>query len=669
MPLCERCELKSDTRGHGYTYAQLRQTTCEFCQLIYVGIAAILSPLTPLDNHSAFFPSFSPDEKDNFEVFSFIHGIFISFSCSWGTTCPWGILPTRRDITTLDSNGEGSFNTALGWIQNCVSQHECSGNISTPLPTRVINCGLDGSPIRIVNGNSKCARYVCLSHCWGEKRPLMTTSKTLAGFLEEIPWSAIPATFQDAIVFARKLGVQYIWIDSLCIIQDSAMDWAIESSRMADIYRNSYVTIAATASKSSMDGLGLKHIRQRGITLNGTTSSDIPYSIRCQYAIAPDTIRGKETPEGAIEHPIPSIRLLNDYGEVMPIFPLLMRGWVFQERLLSPRFLQFGRDELLWDCRESMLCECGQRQQRPDLPSNQVSLVKYNDSDLLAHKWRKIIELYCSLNLTFSTDNLPALSGLAKQMGEHRPESTYLAGLWSGSLEMDLLWIPYGPNRMQVDEYLAPSWSWASSGRRIIYPGLWRSHEKYPSVKTMESYFEVLSASCVASTVDPNGRVEDGFLKLSVPLFPLTVDPTPEDSQACILRYGKTPFFLGDGDHPKTRPGNWRMPFDDHSRRVFLDSMDTRGRLKDKKLYSCRLTRIEILENSTYVLVLGAREVIQIEFSLLLEQLDGSHNTFKRVGLLADGRVIDGHKGDAESWTKELSCFEGEISRSEVTIV
>ncbi|KAI1439858.1 HET-domain-containing protein [Annulohypoxylon stygium] len=583
-----------------------------------------------------------------------------------GTTCPWGILPTRRNITILDYNGEGSFNTTLAWIQGCVAQHQCSGNISMPLPTRVVNTGLDGSTIRVMNGSPKCARYVCLSHCWGQTRPLMTTSKTIASFSEDIPWSTIPATFQDAILFTRKLGIQYIWIDSLCIIQDNAMDWAIESSRMADIYKNSYVTIAATASESSTDGLGLRHTKQEGITLNGRKTSDIPYSVQCHYAMAPDTIRGKETPKAAIEHPISNVNLLSDYGEVMPVFPLLMRGWVFQERLLSPRFLQSGRDELLWDCRESMLCECGQRKRRPDLPYNQVSLG--TDNDLLPHKWRKIIEFYCSLSLTFSTDNLPALSGLAKHMGEHRPEATYLAGLWSDSLEIDLLWIPYGPDRMQVDEYLAPSWSWASSGRQIIYPGLWRSHEKQPSVKAIESYFKVLSASCVVSTVDTHGKVSDGFLKLSAPLFPLTLDPTIENSETCVLQHKKKSFFLDDGTHSKRRPGNWRYPFDEHPKRVFLDSIDTCGRLKDKKLYSCRLSRIEILEDSTYVLVLEAREVIQIEFSLLLEQLDDCHNTFRRIGLLADGRVIDGHKGDAESWVKEPSCFEGETNRTEVTI-
>lgn len=485
MPLYQRCEQKSDTSGHCFEFRHLKDTTCELCRVIYEGIVAILSPVTPDDNSSATFPPFSSDKRDNFEVDVFDQGILVSFWCSWGrvprspgkvirrrhrlsiigTTCPWGILPTRRDITTLDYGGEGSFNTALDWIQNCVTRHGCSDNALTVLPTRVVSTGVDDSPIRIVSGNLKHDRYICLSHCWGQERPLVTTTKNLSSFAEQIPWSAIPATFQDAILFARRLGIQYIWIDSLCIIQDSLADWAIESSRMADIYRNSYVTIAATSSKGSTGGLYLKHARQPGVTLRGETSLDKPYSIRCQYAMAPHNPVEEETPKNAIQHPISIVQALEDSGEVVPVFPLLTRGWVFQERLLSPRFLQFGRDELLWDCRESMLCECGQRY--PDLPYNQVN--PGTNDDLLAHKWRKTVEFYSTLNLTFPTDKLPALSGLAKRMSEHRPREIYLAGLWSNSLNLDLLWMPHGPERAQ-EEYLGPSWSWSCSGRRFIYP-------------------------------------------------------------------------------------------------------------------------------------------------------------------------------------------------------
>lgn len=508
---------------------------------------------------------------------------------------------------------------------------------------------------------------MCLSHCWGQERPLMTTTKNISSHLEEIPWSTIPATFKDAILFGRKLDIRYIWIDSLCIIQDSSTDWEIESSKMADIYRNSHITIAATAAKDSRGGLDTCHTRESSVKLRGRTASDKPYDICCQYAMAPMTSAGKDTPGRPIQHPISSIMTLEDYGGAIPVFPLLTRGWVFQERLLSPRFLQCGRDELLWDCRESMHCECGQRP--PDLPYNQVS-IGMSDNDLLAHKWRKIVEFYCSLNLTYDTDKLPALSGLARQMSEMKSEAAYLAGIWSDSLDLDLLWVPCGPDCSEGKEYLGPSWSWSSSGRRIIYPSVWRSQEHDPSVKVLEVYFEFINAFCTAGTADPNGRVTDGRLVMSVPLFPLIVGSASDNDESYVMRYKNTPFFQRDGSqvHMDKRPSNWRQLFDDFRRRVFLDNIAKRGQLKNK-IFSCRLARLEILEDSTYYLVFDARDTIQIEFSLLLEQIDEDKNVFRRIGLLADGRVVEGHKGDAQSWMNEPSCFEKDNERTQITII
>ncbi|KAJ8130503.1 hypothetical protein O1611_g3124 [Lasiodiplodia mahajangana] len=486
--------------------------------------------------------------------------------------------------------------------------------------------------------------------------------------MHEISWDSIPATFRDAISIARKLGVPYIWIDSLCIIQDSVRDWENESSKMAGIYRNSYVTIAGASSKDSKGGLGLSRPRQAGTTLTGTTSSGKAYSIRVQCSILPYSRIDEKTPKDGIQHPItPTTSIRDDFGGVFGVFPLLTRGWVFQERLLSPRFLQFGKDELLWDCKESMVCECGQRP--PDLPYNQVA-VRSKDDEFLSYKWRKIVEFYCSLNLTYPQDKLPALSGLAKQMQERKPKGTYLAGLWSDSLDLDMLWIPYGPDDGRIDEYIAPSWSWAQSGRKIIYPSVWRADEEQPAVKTLDVYFELVQASCSASYRDPTGKVTEGVLVLKSPLSAISVHKSRDPEYAVEFRYGDTPFFLcADRDVDLIR-NNWRHPFSEQRRRAFLDHADTYHRFLDKhNLYSCRLTRVEVTEHSLYFLVLDAREVIQVEFSLLLERINEDSNIFKRVGLLADGRIISGHRGDADSWSKEPSCFESSTDRVIVSIV
>lgn len=496
----------------------------------------------------------------------------------------------------------------------------------------------------------------------------MTTSRTLQSHMKAISWDAIPATFQDAIRISRKLGVQYVWIDSLCIIQDSVKDWESESSKMAEIYRNSYVTIAGAASKDSKGGLGLNRPRQTGTTLKGTTSSGKQYSIRVQCSIQPQSPIDDKTPKDGIQHPIsPTTSIRDDFGGAFGVFPLLTRGWVFQERLLSPRFIQFGKDELLWDCKESILCECGQRP--PDLPHNQITM-KSRDNELLSHKWRKIVGFYCSLNLTYPQDKLPALSGLAKQMGERKPDATYLAGIWSDSLDLDLLWIPYGPEARRLDEYIGPSWSWAQVGRKIIYPSVWRANEEQPSVKLLNVYFEVIEARCTPNSTDPTGKVAEAVLVLKSPLSAISVHEPLDHEHAAEFRHGDTPFFLCTGRDVDLIHNNWRHPFAEQPRRAFLDHADMYPHFRGKNnLYSCRLTRVEILENSLYFLILDAREVIHVEFSLLLERVDEGSNIFKRVGLLADGRIISGHREDADTWSNEPSCFETVIDKATITII
>src|SRR5437764_584336 len=97
-------------------------------------------------------------------------------------------------------------------------------------------------------------------------------------------------------------------------------------------------------------------------------------------------------------------------------------------------------------------------------------------------------------------------------MGERRPDTTYLAGLWKDSLDLDLLWVPYGPERRQSGEYIAPSWSWSSSPRKIAYPSVWRAQEAQPSVKVIDTYFKVVEARCMSASDDPTGRVLEGYL-------------------------------------------------------------------------------------------------------------------------------------------------------------
>ena len=94
-----------------------------------------------------------------------------------------------------------------------------------------------------------------LSHCWGQTASLVLRKDNFRKFMADISISELPIMYADAIQVTRELGIQYIWVDSLCIIQDSKEDWRHESAQMHQVYSNSYCTIAGAISKNSDEGL------------------------------------------------------------------------------------------------------------------------------------------------------------------------------------------------------------------------------------------------------------------------------------------------------------------------------------------------------------------------------------------------------------------------------
>jgi hypothetical protein len=147
------------------------------------------------------------------------------------------------------------------WLQGCVSGnagHEiCKKSLvpHTAFPLRVIDVGTAQSPYLklYLPKKEETGRYVALSHCWGGQTPTITTNENLKKHLVGIP-TPLPQTFEDAVLVTRALGIQHLWIDSLCILQDSSEDWAIHAPQMATIYGNSYITLAADAAKDSTTG-------------------------------------------------------------------------------------------------------------------------------------------------------------------------------------------------------------------------------------------------------------------------------------------------------------------------------------------------------------------------------------------------------------------------------
>jgi hypothetical protein len=141
------------------------------------------------------------------------------------------------------SSSETSFAIVKQWLDDCVEKHTKCSPTAGRLPARVLD--VVSNKVKLVETQQKSAPYLTLSHCWGNKKIITTTKATLKSRKSDIPWLSLSRTFQDAITITRELGFRYLWIDSLCIIQDDKKDWERESAKMASIYADSWLTIAA----------------------------------------------------------------------------------------------------------------------------------------------------------------------------------------------------------------------------------------------------------------------------------------------------------------------------------------------------------------------------------------------------------------------------------------
>lgn len=180
------------------------------------------------------------------------------------------------------------------------------------------------------------SRYVCLSHCWGKSNLNRTLTSNLTANLEGIPVQKLSATFQQAIEVTRSLGLRYIWIDSICIVQDDVEDWNRHVTEMSQIYRGAFLTLAAGASKSSEEGL---------------------FRARTNEKMRTRTFRHENVSYEVSFCPWPDHGYRHD-AVVDEQWPLMQRGWVYQEHMLSRRFVTFGPDEVTWVCQDCRHCTC-----------------------------------------------------------------------------------------------------------------------------------------------------------------------------------------------------------------------------------------------------------------------------------------------------------------------
>lgn len=379
-----------------------------------------------------------------------------------------------------------SIGLAKGWIENCLRNHEsCGSTDSSVLPTRVICVGEQGDqtikvwePPQGTEGG-----YVALSYCWGTGATLTCTPQELPRLLEGFSISELPKTLRQAVQITRQFEYEFLWIDSLCILQggstEAQRDWVHESARMGQIFASAVVTVSATASSSCDQGLF--HPR----------TCKMPYQ-----RSSLDSSREQESITLSISG---SSRRYQDE-------PIHKRAWVFQERLLSQRMLSYCMQDMMWHCNDGMRWE-------RNAPGNIHRMYKERLQSK-RFKWDVIALAYTSRSLTESKDKLPALSAVAKAYHESTNDD-YLAGLWRNALPQALLWMrsdighSYLPLIKQQAplEYRAPSWSWAS-----LDCSIWMLHYS-------DFVAEIIECSVRPATADPFGMVSSGKLVLKSPFL------------------------------------------------------------------------------------------------------------------------------------------------------
>jgi len=265
-----------------------------------------------------------------------------------------------------------------------------------------------------------------------------------------MPLRKLPKSFIDAFDTARKFGLRYIWIDSLCIIQDDRQDWARESLTMCDVYGLSALNIAATGAEDGSKGLFFSRspsaVQKFQTTIRPGSNTASP--VRVEWGLG----------------------RANHYCVLFTA--LARRGWVFQERFLAPRTLHFGKEQIFWDCLELQACETYPEGLSPlnyktgSNTQRDISIRRNFPSRDVA--WANIVEDYTSRELTRVEDQLVAISGVAKWV-HTKYGGTYLCGFWKEDLPHSLLWANDWENRVP-NVYLAPSWSWASRIDDIRFP-------------------------------------------------------------------------------------------------------------------------------------------------------------------------------------------------------
>ncbi|KAI0479320.1 heterokaryon incompatibility protein-domain-containing protein [Xylariaceae sp. FL0804] len=420
-----------------------------------------------------------------------------------------------------------SLATAASWLKTCLVQHpSCDRSKDTQLPSRVLDLGATGDTVRLIKGGAgSLGRYIALSYCWGTACQITTTHDTLESRQAGIAMQELPQTMLDAIALSRYLSVRYLWIDSLCIIQDDADDWALESSRMVSVYSNACLVVAADRGKDSTAGC----FHTRAHITRGAE---------------PVTLPGSNHPVHAELFSLRNETIFNGHPGALD-GPLLGRGWALQERYLAQRVLHYTNEQMCFECNEGIIGEDGYREKRVKVVPNDLQV------------WLDLVREFSRRDLTKKSDRLPAIGGIASLFSREL-KASYLAGHWSDTLIQGLTWraVPRREAATRAPRkaaYVAPSWSWASAGCLVDpedHSAVWED------IATLKDWHVELKTGN-----NPFGEVANAWICLHAPMAQLFPSDQTYVGASLPLRtayYGELSAYFDDGER-ETRSGRMDM--------------------------------------------------------------------------------------------------------------
>lgn len=391
----------------------------------------------------------------------------------FGNKTPWRVRDDgfKRHHIAGNTGDPLAIELAAKWLRDCVGGHldihggsrQCKPPHTSWQPKRLIDLNQPDDILRLYCREIETTNpsYASLSHCWGQQPFYTLTTQNIDNIMaEKVSLSILPPSFQHAITICRRLKIKYLWIDSLCILQEgegSTEDWLLHASEMALVYQSCVLNIA---------------ISYAGNPFGGAFVDRVPGRLQPCHVYWSGEVKGSKITQK------PGIYMITFSGDYdTPSEEILaFRGWVYQERFLSPRVLYFSRDRICWECPTRRVAN----EYFPDRFPNHLdtyykrpfslpqTLASRGDVASVGWQWLGIVQSYTQCALSFpGKDKLAAVGGIGRVYGALLSHD-YFAGIFQANLPWGLLWYPDSWYRPRVPPdlvpYRAPSWSWASCG-------------------------------------------------------------------------------------------------------------------------------------------------------------------------------------------------------------